>query len=110
MTTKNPDERRFYNMRLKLERHPRLGTVQAFEEVRQKAFKEAYETGLAEGGIFGRVRVLQELNGLARRSIAELAQVPSEDLAAMEHELTLRYYERREAANGGVVSPVDPPR
>ena len=110
MTTKNPDERRFYNMRLKLERDARLGTVQAFEEGRRKAFREAYELGLAEGEIFGRVRVLQELNGLARQSIAELAQLPSEELAAVEHELTLRYYERREAAKGGVARPVDPPR
>lgn len=108
MTIKNPNERRHYNMRVKMERDARLGTGQAFEEERRKAFNEAYEVGLTEGMMIGRVQVLQEFHGLARQSTAELSQMPSEELAALEKELTLRYHERREAAKGGVVSPVDP--
>ncbi len=71
--------------------------------------EDGREEGREEGQIIGSVQVLQAFNGLARQSTAELSQLPSEELAAIEHELTVRYHVRREAANGGVVSPVDPP-
>ncbi len=98
MTTKIPDVNRFYNMRLKMARDVRARYLQALED------------GLEKGEIIGSVQVLQEFNGLARQSTVELSQLPSEELAALEHELTVRFHERREAAKGGVVSPVDPPR
>ena len=86
MIAKNPDERRFYNERLKMERDERARNLQALEDGR--------EEGLEKGEIIGSVRRLQEFCGLARQSAAELAQLSRDELAAIENELLRRYRER----------------
>jgi len=52
MIAKNPDDRRLYNERLKMERDERARALQARQE----------------GAMIGRVQILQELNGLICQS------------------------------------------
>jgi len=82
MIAKNPDERRFYNERLKMERDERARNLQALED------------GLEKGEIIGRVRMLQEFCGVACQSAAELARLSRDELAAIKNELLRRYRER----------------
>lgn len=71
MIAKNPEERRLYNERLKMERDERARNLQAREE----------------GTMIGRVQMLQELNGLSCQSSDELARLGGEELRALETEL-----------------------
>ena len=78
MIAKNPEERRLYNERLKMERDERARNLQAREE------------GLQEGTMIGRVQLLQELNGLSCQSADELARLGGEELRVLETELQRR--------------------
>ena len=68
MIARNPEERRLYNERLKMERDERARNLQAREEGRQEGRQEGELKGLQkgrqEGTMIGRIQVLQELNGL----------------------------------------------
>jgi hypothetical protein len=79
MIAKNPDERRLYNERLKLERDERARNLQARQE----------------GTMIGRVQILQELNGLDSQSADDLAPLSAEELGRLETELQQRLRERR---------------
>jgi hypothetical protein len=83
MIAKNPDERRLYNERLKLERDERARNLQARQEGRE------------EGAMIGRVQILQELNGLDSQSADDLARLSAEELGRLETELQQRLRERR---------------
>jgi hypothetical protein len=83
MIARNPDERRLYNARLKMERDERARNLQAREEGRQ------------EGTLIGRVQLLQELNGLACQTADELARVSVQELGVLEMELKQRLRERK---------------
>jgi len=82
MIAKNPDERRLYNERLKLERDERARNRQAREEGRE------------EGELVGRVKLLQSLNGDAPTTTEELLELDPERLHALEIELQQRLRER----------------
>jgi len=106
MIAKNPDERRFYNERLKMERDERARNLQALEDGREeglekgeiighkKGREEGEIIGVKKGEIIGSVRALQEFCGLACQSSAELAQLSRDELAAIENELRRRLRER----------------
>lgn len=87
---KNPNERRLYNERLKMERDERARNLQAREEGRQ----EGIEEGLRRGAMVGRIQLLQQLSGLASQSADELAGLGLDALAALESELQGRLRER----------------
>jgi predicted transposase/invertase (TIGR01784 family) len=82
MIARNPEERRLYNERLKMERDERARNLQARQEGRQ------------EGALIGRVQILQELSGLPSQSADELAQLSAEDLRVLELELQRKLRDR----------------
>ena len=82
MIARNPDERRLYNERLKLERDERARNLQAREEGRQ------------EGELVGRVKLLKSLNGDAPATTDELLRLGTEQLIVLERELQQRLRER----------------
>jgi len=82
MIAKNPDERRLYNERLKLERDERARNLQAREEGRE------------EGELVGRVKLLQSLNGDAPATTQELLELGSGRLQLLERELQQRLRDR----------------
>ena len=86
MIAQNPDERRFYNERLKLERDERARNQQAREEGR--------EEGRQEGELVGCVKILQKLNGDTPATTAELLRLGTEQLMVLERELQQRLRER----------------
>ncbi len=86
MIARNPDERRLYNERLKLERDERARNLQAREEGRQE--------GRQEGELVGRVKLLQNLNGDAPATTEELLRLGAERLMVLERELQQRLRER----------------
>ena len=82
MIARDPEERRLYNERLKMERDERARNLQARQEGRQ------------EGAMIGRVQILQELNGLTCQSADDLARLSAEELGVLETELQRRLRER----------------
>lgn len=78
MIAKNPDERRLYNERLKLERDERARNLQAREE----------------GDLVGRVKLLQSLNDDTPATTEELLRLGVERLQVLERELQQRLRER----------------
>ena len=82
MIAKNPDERRLYNERLKMERDERARNLQAREEGRE------------EGELLGRIKLLQGLNGDTPATSEELLGLGTDRLLAMERELQQRLRER----------------
>lgn len=86
MIARNPDERRLYNERLKLERDERARNLQAREEGRQE--------GRHEGELVGRVKLLQNLNGDTPATTEELLRLGTEQLLVLERELQQRLRER----------------
>ncbi|PAY19375.1 hypothetical protein CKO51_10870 [Rhodopirellula sp. SM50] len=78
MIARNPEEKRFYESRLKMQRD-------------EKARLEAAEE---RGEAIGRVRVLQSLAGVAESTIEDLRMRSSEELAAMEVALKHQLRER----------------
>ena len=78
MIARNPDEKRFYEARLKMQRD-------------ERARLEAAE---ARGEAIGRVRVLQSLAGVTESTIEVLRMRPLEELAAMEVALKRQLRER----------------
>ena len=87
MIAKNPEERRLYNERLKMERDERARNLQAREEGRTE--------GRQEGELVGRVKLLQNLNGDIPGTTDDLLALGTERLLAMEQELQHRLRERR---------------
>ena|GEM_PF-271410 len=83
MIARNPDERRLYNDRLKLERDERARNLQAREE------------GFQLGAAVERVQLLRELNGEDRGSAEDLAALGTAHLAALADDLQRRLRERR---------------
>ncbi len=98
MIAKNPDERRLYNERLKMERDERARNLQAREEVRQegelKGLQKGRQEGLQEGATIGRIQVLREINGLPSQSADELANRSADELLALEAELQRKLRDR----------------
>jgi len=86
MIAQNPDERRLYNERLKLERDERARNLQAREEGRQE--------GRQEGELIGRVKLLQNLNGDTPAATEELLRLGTDQLLVLERELQQRLRER----------------
>lgn len=87
MIAKSPEERRYYEARLKMQRD---------EQARLEAAEERGEArGRAEGEAIGRVRMLQQLTGQAESSVESLRQHSAEELTAMESDLQRRLRERR---------------
>ena len=82
MIARNPEERRLYNERLKLERDERARNLQAREE------------GRLEGELVGRVKLLQNLNGDTPTTTEELLGLGMEQLMVLERELQQRLRER----------------
>ncbi len=78
MNAKNPDERRLYNERLKLERDERARNLQTREE----------------GELVGRVKLLQSLNDDVPTTTEELLELDPERLHSLERELQQRLRER----------------
>lgn len=83
MIAKSPEERRYYEARLKMQRD---------EQARLEA---ARDQGFAEGEAIGRVRMLQQLAGQAESTVESLRQHSAEELAAMESDLQRRLRGRR---------------
>ncbi len=77
MTAKEPEERRLYNERLKIERDERARNLQA----RQKGFEL--------GAAVERGQLLCELNGEDRGSADELAALGRTQLATLAEDLQL---------------------
>ena len=86
MIARNPDERRLYNERLKLERDERARNLLAREEGRQE--------GRHEGELVGRVKLLQNLSGDTPATTEELLRLGTEQLIVLERELQQRLRER----------------
>ena len=82
MIARNPEEKRFYESRLKMQRD---------EQARLEA---AEERGEARGEAIGRVRVLQSLAGDSESTFDDLRSFSVDELAAMEAELKRRLRER----------------
>lgn len=82
MVAKDPDERRLFNERLKMERDERARNLQARAEGRE------------EGELVGRVKLLQSLNGDTPGTTEELLALGGERLLAMERDLQQRLRER----------------
>lgn len=82
MIARSPEERRYYEARLKMQRD---------EQARLEA---AEARGEARGEAIGRVRLLEQLAGLPASSADALRQHTLEELAAMENELQRRLRER----------------
>ena len=82
MIARNPEEKRFYESRLKMQRD---------EQARLEA---AREQGVEQGEAIGRVRVLQSLAGVLETAIDELRTHTLDDLAAMERDLKRQLRER----------------
>lgn len=82
MIAKDPEERRLYNERLKMERDERARNLQARQE------------GIEAGTLIGRIQLLQELNGLVPQSAEVLASLPIERLALLEQDLQRQLRER----------------
>ena len=78
MIAKNPDERRLYNERLKMERDERARNLQAREE----------------GELVGRIKLLQSLHGDTPATSEELLALGTDWLLTMERELQQRLRER----------------
>ncbi|MCC9601573.1 Rpn family recombination-promoting nuclease/putative transposase [Stieleria sp. JC731] len=90
MIAKNPEERRFYEARLKMQRDEEARLVAA--EERGEAIGEA--RGEARGEAIGRVRVLQSLVGVGESSVEQLRDRSLEELSAMEESLKQQLRER----------------
>ncbi|WP_164104132.1 Rpn family recombination-promoting nuclease/putative transposase [Candidatus Laterigemmans baculatus] len=86
MIAKDPEERRLYNERLKMERDERARNLQAREEGRHE--------GRQEGELVGRVKLLQSLNGDTPDTTEKLLALGGERLLAMERDLQQRLRER----------------
>ena len=78
MIAKSPEERRYYEARLKMQRD-------------EQARLEAAE---ARGAAIGRVRLLQQLAGVPESSVESLRQQTLEELAEIESDLQRRLRER----------------
>ena len=87
MIAKNPEERRLYDERLKMERDERARNLQAREEGQMEGLQKGLQEGRQEGAMTGRIQVLQELNGLPPQSADDLAGRTAEELLALEAEL-----------------------
>ena len=86
MIARSPEERRYYESRLKMQRD---------EQARLEAAEERGEArGRAEGEAIGRVKLLEQLAGLPESSADALRQHTLEELAAMENELQRQLRER----------------
>ena len=83
MIAKDPEERRLYNERLKMERDERARNLQAR--------REGFELGAA----VERVQLLRELNGEDRGSADELAALGTAQFATFAEDLQRRLRERR---------------
>lgn len=86
MIAKTPEERRFYEARLKMQRDEQA----RLEAARDQGIAE----GEARGEAIGRVKLLEQLAGLPASSSEVLRQRTLEELAAMERELQRRLRER----------------
>ncbi|WP_158222640.1 Rpn family recombination-promoting nuclease/putative transposase [Rhodopirellula sp. MGV] len=82
MIAKNPEERRFYESRLKMQRD---------EEARLVA---AREQGVEQGEAIGRVRVLQSLAGVEESAVEQLRSKSLDELSAMEANLKQQLRDR----------------
>ncbi len=94
MIAKNPEDRRLYDERLKMERDERARSLQAREEGRQEGRQEGKMEGLQKGAMIGRIQVLQELNRLPPQSADDLAGRTAEELLALEAELQQKLRDR----------------
>jgi len=90
MIGKNPDERTFYNKRLKVELDARARYSQALEADRQEGRME----GLQEGELVGGIKLLQSLNGDTPATSEELLELGIDRLRELERELRERLRER----------------
>jgi hypothetical protein len=86
MIGKNPDERTFYNKRLKVQQDARLRYSQALDEDWRK--------GLQEGELLGGIKLLQSLNGDTPATSDELLELGIDRLRVLERELRERLRER----------------
>lgn len=91
MIAQNPEERRLYNERLKMERDERARNLQA----RQEGLEEGFEQGIEKGELVGQVKLLQSLNGDPPGTTQELLALGTERLLAMVRALQHRLRQRR---------------
>lgn len=84
MIARNPEERRYYESRLKMQRdeQARLEAAEERGEARGEARGQAI--GEARGQAIGRVRVLQSLAGVEESTVEQLRCKTLEELSAME--------------------------
>jgi predicted transposase/invertase (TIGR01784 family) len=90
MIARNPEDRRLYNERLKMERDERARLLQA----RLDGCEEGIEKGIEKGEIIGSVKVLQELLDGVSSTSQELLELGMERLIALEAELRQRMNRR----------------
>ncbi|TVP97934.1 MAG: Rpn family recombination-promoting nuclease/putative transposase [Planctomycetaceae bacterium] len=94
MIAKNPDERRLYNARLKMERDERARNLQARLEGELEGEVKGRLEGRLEGELMGQVKLLQQLLGDSPSGTEELLSLGMQRLTALEQELQKRLRER----------------
>ncbi|WP_158249841.1 hypothetical protein [Rhodopirellula sp. MGV] len=98
MIARNPNEKRFYDARLKMQRdeQARLDAAEAIGEARGQAIGEARGKAIGEerGALIGRVEILQSLVGDVQHSFDQLRALSTEELAEVEVLLQQRLRDR----------------
>ena len=86
-----PEQKRFYEARLKFQRdeaaRARSARDEGFEEGIEKGIEKGIETGIEKGEIFGRIKTLQGLIGVVESSREELFEYSVEQLTTMLEQL-----------------------
>ena len=98
MIARNPEEKRYYESRLKMQRDEQARLEAAEERGLERGLEEGREEGRQEGveqgEAIGRVRVLQSLAGVAESSVDLLRARSLNELAEMEQDLKRQLRDR----------------
>ncbi|MCC9604080.1 Rpn family recombination-promoting nuclease/putative transposase [Stieleria sp. JC731] len=90
MIAKNPEERRFYESRLKMQRDEEA----RLEAAREQGIEQGVEQGVEQGEVIGRVRVLQSLAGVEESTVEQLRNKSLEELSEMAANLKQQLRDR----------------
>jgi len=102
MISKSPDDRQFYEARMKFLHDEEARLIAAHEEGRKEGMERGMEQGLeqgmeqgaAKGSVAGKIQVLQSLLGDYESLLSDLLQLGNDELSAMLLELQERLRSR----------------
>ncbi len=94
MIFQTPEDRQFYESRIKYLHNEEARLIAAREEARKEGREEGREEGTAHGRLIGKVQTLQEIVGDSTSSTSDLLQLSLSDLSTLAAQLQDRLRSR----------------